>query len=69
MKTTQEEVMIELQSFYNTSNDHCNCGENKLLSSILDVKIPCSHRLAMGTTFPECPKKEHSKAKQKKEVV
>ena len=69
IKTTQEEVMIELQSFYNTSNDHCNCGENKLLSSILDVKIPCSHRLAMGTTFPECPKINLPLSKQWNELI
>lgn len=31
------------------------CGQNKLLSSILDINFQCVHRIFIGEEFPECP--------------
>lgn len=45
------ETMNLQLAFYSTTVDHCNCGENKLMSAILEIDIPCSHRLARGLTY------------------
>lgn len=42
--------------FYQTTEKHCLCGQNKLISSILDVDFPCIHRFYKGENFPECPR-------------
>ena len=41
--------------YYQSTRDRCFCGENKLLSSILGIDIPCSHRHHLGAVFPDCP--------------
>lgn len=54
-KSVDHETMQSQQAFYSTRVDHCNCGENKLVAAILGIDIPCSHRLALGATFQQCP--------------
>lgn len=44
--------MESMIAFYKTTIDHCECGENKLVSSIINVDMPCSHRCYLGCTFP-----------------
>lgn len=47
---------IDLESeSYNTKEDYCDCSENKLLSEILRIDVPCCHRLNLGAQFPPCP--------------
>ena len=43
---------------YSTDKDHCLCSENKLLSSLLNIDIPCCHRIHLGAEFPETPTSE-----------
>ena len=57
------------QMFYSTTVDHCNCGENKLMAAILRIDVPCSHRLAKGASFPECPKLNITPVEQWKTLV
>lgn len=40
---------------YNSTQNSCECGDNKLISSILDIDIPCYHRCYLGCEFPEPP--------------
>lgn len=40
---------------YHTTLERCECGETKLLSSMMRIDIPCSHQLRIGKEFPECP--------------
>ena len=42
---------------YNTTIESCECGETKLLSSMLLIDLPCSHRMKLGAKFPEIPEK------------
>ena len=41
--------------FYDSKVEECNCGNNKLLSSIYKTDIPCIHRLKLGATFENPP--------------
>ena len=41
--------------FYNTTVENCNCSENKAISQMLHIDVPCSHRLYLGATFPDIP--------------
>lgn len=41
--------------FYQTTENNCSCGQNKLLSSILNIDFPCVHRVFNGEDFPDCP--------------
>ena len=45
--------MQEELQFYKSTKDTCACGETALLSSILGVDIPCSHRVHLGAHFTE----------------
>ena len=48
--------LIEKESKqYETTIDTCNCGETKLLSAMMMVDIPCSHRYSKGAAFPSKP--------------
>ena len=51
-KTLSEERIREEISFYHSTKDECECGENKLLSAIYENDLPCSHRIFLGATFP-----------------
>ncbi|KAK8870441.1 hypothetical protein M9Y10_008323 [Tritrichomonas musculus] len=51
-QSTSQREMESMIAFYKTTIDHCECGENKLVSSIINVNIPCSHRCYLGCTFP-----------------
>lgn len=50
-----EERMNQQISEYHTTPTSCQCGGNKLLSSIMNIDFPCAHRVQMGAEFPECP--------------
>ena len=39
-------------TFYETTVNKCNCGQNKLESSNYQLDIPCMHRLYLGAVFP-----------------
>ena len=52
---TSDERMRAEMVHYNTTIDSCECSENKLLSAMMNIDIPCSHRYKMGKQFPECP--------------
>ena len=41
--------------YYHSSNENCECGETKLLSEMMHVDIPCSHRMLLGVPFPPIP--------------
>ncbi|KAK8897476.1 hypothetical protein M9Y10_015429 [Tritrichomonas musculus] len=47
--------MRQMIKHYNTDLTHltCQCGEAILLSSMLEVKLPCSHLIYLGASFPE----------------
>ena len=47
--------MQDEQQHYQTTVHKCNCSENKLLSSMLSIDVPCAHRLQLGAIFPTCP--------------
>lgn len=55
LKSTNIENMTAQKKFYDTTIDHCNCSDNKLVSKMMKIDIPCHHRLSSGATFPECP--------------
>ena len=42
--------------FYQTTIDNCQCGDNKIESSLYRIDIPCVHRIKLGAKFPECPR-------------
>ena len=50
----KEEMEKEIR-FYATTENACQCGETALLSSMLHIDIPCSHRLHLGAHVPELP--------------
>ena len=56
MNAIPQAKMDALKEFYSTTIDHCNCGDNKLVSAIMGIDIPCAHRCSLGATFPQCPK-------------
>ena len=66
LKTTRPQEMRRMISYYETTCEKCNCSENKLESSIYSVDIPCSHRLFMGTQFPDLPQIEYGCGKYPK---
>ena len=41
--------------FYGSSSIECECGETQLLSNMLHVDLPCSHRMLLGAAFPSMP--------------
>ena len=46
-------MLIEKESSqYETTIENCKCGETALLSSMMMVDIPCSHRFNKGARFP-----------------
>ena len=53
-KISNEEMMNQM-TFYETSIDRCNCGQNKLEASNYKIDIPCMHRLAYGAVFQDFP--------------
>ena len=53
---TSEDKMQREIWFYHTTVDQCQCSENKLLSSMLGIDVPCCHRYKLGAKFPDCPK-------------
>lgn len=50
-----ENSMKNMIKFYNTNIDSCDCGENKLVSAMIDIKLPCSHQIYIGNQFPSIP--------------
>ena len=42
-------------AFYETNQNSCLCGENKLESANFNVDIPCIHRIHMGVGYPQIP--------------
>lgn len=47
--------MNNMCEFYKTTEDHCECSDNKLVSANFGFDIPCCHRLFKGATFNELP--------------
>ena len=53
-KTFQHQAKVLLQrieeeiSYYESTRDHCHCGENKLLGAIYIMDLPCIHRIKLG---------------------
>ena len=66
---TPMDKMNKMIDFYDTRQDHCNCGENKLESALYGIDIPCSHRYIKEATFPPCPVFEFHPVKQWNELV
>ena len=54
---------------YNTTKSSCMCSENKLLSSIMGIDIPCCHRYYLGCQFPPCPDAILNKEMQWNELI
>ncbi len=52
----REDRMKNEIMFYDTNLDKCNCSENKLLSAIYEIDLPCAHQCFLGSLFPDCPK-------------
>ena len=52
---TPDNIMRQKIKHYNTDLTHltCQCGEAILLSSMLEVQLPCSHLIYLGASFPE----------------
>lgn len=44
---------------YHTIIGNCECGENVLISRMLLIDFPCSHRIKLGEKFPEIPDNIH----------
>ena len=44
----------EMTSYVSTASS-CSCSDNKLLSVIFGIDIPCPHRIAKGACFPNPP--------------
>ena len=40
---------------YESTKEKCNCGETIILSEMMLVDIPCSHRMHKGAVFPKKP--------------
>ena len=41
---------------YETEKEKCACGETSILSAMMMLDIPCSHRMCKGANFPSKPK-------------
>lgn len=68
MQKASVDKMKRKQEFYSTTLTSCKCSENKLLSSLLGINIPCSHRIALGAQFPDVPLLEIEFSKQWNEL-
>ena len=61
-KTTNKQTNMTFDTlrrqilFYQTTIDNCQCGDNKIESSLHGIDIPCVHRIKLGAKFPECPR-------------
>ena len=55
IKTRTPEIMNAMIQDYETNYEahSCKCRESRLISSMLDTKIPCSHLLFLGDDFPK----------------
>ena len=55
IKAISDEIMTSAIQHYETDPEKqiCKCGESILISSEMDVHIPCSHLLHFGIEFPE----------------
>ena len=54
--TQTYKILIDKESEqYETTKEHCKCGETALISAMMLVDIPCSHRYNKGASFPSKP--------------
>ena len=55
LKSIPPEIEESQSAYYETNLDNqtCTCGESALISSMLEVKIPCTHLVKMNVQFPE----------------
>ena len=51
----RETMQLEI-AYFGTERDRCSCSENRLISSMLNIDFPCSHRVFLGAPIPSCPK-------------
>ena len=51
----KSETISDEQMQYHTTQFHCECGENRLVSSMLGIDMICSHRLALTAKPDPCP--------------
>ena len=42
-------------AYYGSTEDECDCGQNKLESANYKFDIPCIHRIANGAVFHDIP--------------
>ena len=56
VKMVSREIFEKELDFYKPKIEECTCGETALVSSMLRLDIPCSHRVFLGAKFPELPK-------------
>lgn len=52
---TNKDLLIRQENFYNSTFETCKCNKNAVVSSTLELDLPCCHRIDKGATFPECP--------------
>lgn len=43
------------KEFYDSRIDSCLCSDNKLVSHLMKIDLPCYHRVDCGAQFPKCP--------------
>lgn len=51
-KTSHEEMM-QMITYYDTDQESCSCGQNKLQTANFKIDIPCMHRLELGAEFSD----------------
>ena len=52
VKMLPQETMENEIHFYETTINKCLCGETVLMSAMLRIDLPCSHRVVLGAVFP-----------------
>ena len=49
------QLVLKESQQYETTKEKCKCGETAIISEMMMVDIPCSHRVLKGATFPTKP--------------
>jgi hypothetical protein len=46
-----EQTLQSEKENYNTTQEHCNCGQTILFEKMFDIEIPCVHRISMNNQY------------------
>ena len=54
-QTITSEITLQNEiAYYQSTASKCQWNENKIVSLMLGINVPCSHQIFLGAVFPEC---------------